>query len=89
MKTDEKLKNITEYLKVLTATITSMMDKTTNSRFSSAHKDTYNPTDPTNVVPDNWRVPPLEIGHYTKIFGMWTLKHDISSPKFYELIIKT
>ena len=25
----------------------------------------------------------------TKIGGMWNLKHEISSPKFYELIIKT
>ena len=31
----------------------------------------------------------LEGGHSTKIRGMWTLKHEISSPKFYELLIKT
>ena len=31
----------------------------------------------------------MEGGHYTKIDGMWTLKHEISSPKFYELLIKT
>ena len=32
---------------------------------------------------------PLEGGHSTEIGGMWTLKHDISSPKFYEILIKT
>ena len=41
------------------------------------------------MVPDNKRSPPLEGVHYTKIGGMWTLKHEISSPKFYELLIKT
>ena len=30
----------------------------------------------------------LEGGHSTKMCGMWTLKHEISSPKFYELLIK-
>ena len=30
----------------------------------------------------------MEGGHYTKIGGMCTLKHEIISPKFYELIIK-
>ena len=45
--------------------------------------------DPTNVVPDNRRAPPLDGEHSTKIGGMWTLKHEIRSPKFYELLIKT
>ena len=31
----------------------------------------------------------MEGGHYTKLGGMWTLKHRISSPKLYELLIKT
>ena len=31
----------------------------------------------------------MEGGHSIKIGGMWTLKHEISSPKFYELLIKT
>ena len=35
------------------------------------------------------RAPLLEGGHSTKIGSMWTLKHEISSPKFYELLIKT
>ena len=48
-------------------------------------KDQY----PTTVVPAKKRAPPLKGGHSTKIGGMWTLKHEISSPKFYEILIKT
>ena len=40
MKTDEKLAQITEDLKVLTATTTSMIDQTNNSKLSPAQKDT-------------------------------------------------
>ena len=40
------------------------------------------------MVLTNKRSPPLESGHSTKIVGMWTLKHEISSPKLYELLIK-
>ena len=45
--------------------------------------------DPTTVVPANKRYLPLEGGNSTKIGAMWTLKHDTSSPKFYELLINT
>ena len=31
----------------------------------------------------------MEGGHHTKIGSMWTFKYDMSSPKFYELLIKT
>ena len=79
MNTDEKLTNITEDLKVLTKTITSMMDQTKNPKFSSSQKDTSNPPDPITMVPTNNRATPLDGGHYTKIGGMWTVKHDISS----------
>ena len=66
-----------------------MMDQTNNSKSSPNQKVTSTPTDPTTMVPSNSRAPPLEGGHYTKIGGMWTLKHEIRSPKFYELLIKT
>ena len=66
-----------------------MMDQTNNSEFSTAQKDTLIPPDPTNVVPDKRRDPPLGEGHSTNIGGMCTLKHEISSPKLYELLIKT
>ena len=41
------------------------------------------------VVQANKKYPPLEDGKSTKIGGMWTLKHEISSPKLYEILIKT
>ena len=55
---------------------------------SPTQNDTSTPPDPTTAVPAHRRDPPLEGGHSTKIGGMWTLKHEISSPKFYELLIK-
>ena len=89
MKTYEKLRKTTEDQNVLTATITSMTDQTNNSKLSPYQKDTSNDLEPTTVVPANRRDPPLDGGHSTKIGGMWNIKHEISSPKFYELLIKT
>ena len=66
-----------------------MMDQTNIYKSSPNLKDKSTPPDPTTVVPENKRDPPLEGGDSTKIGGMWTLKHDISSPKFYELLMKT
>ena len=40
------------------------------------------------MVPTNKRAPPLEGDHSENIGDMWTLKHEISSPRFYELLIK-
>ena len=45
--------------------------------------------DSTTVVPANRIDMPLDGGHSMKISGMWTFKHEIGSPKFYELLIKT
>ena len=56
---------------------------------SPTQKDTLTPLEPTTMVTDNRRALPLEGGHSNKIGGMWTLKHKISSPKLYELLIKT
>ena len=47
------------------------------------------PPDPTTAFTTNMRATLLEGRHSTKIGGMWNLKHEISSPKFYELLIKT
>ena len=44
---------------------------------------------PTTAVPANKKAPPLEGVNSTKNGGMWTLKQEISSPKLYELLIKT
>ena len=89
MNNNKKLTQITEYLKVFTETITYMMDQTNISKFSLARKDTSNHPDPITTVPANRRAPQLDGGHSTKIGGMWTLKHEIISPKFHELLIKT
>ena len=89
IKTDQKLTQITEDLNFFTETITSMMDQTNNQKLLPAQKDTPNPLEPTTVVLSNRRAPPLNGGHSTNIGGMWTLKHEIISSKFYELLIKT
>ena len=86
MKTDEKLTQLTESFNNFTA---FMMDQTNHSKSSQTHKDTSTPPDPTTVVSANNRGPPLEGGHSTKISDMCNLKHEISSLKFYELLIKT
>ena len=86
MKTDENPTQLTENLQVLTSLL---MDQTNISKYSPTQKDTSTPPDLTTVVPTHRRDPPLEGLHSTKIGGMWTLKHEISSPKLYELLIKT
>ena len=85
-KTNEKVMLLTENLQFLTAL---MIDKNNIQKSSPYQKDTLTPPDPTTVVPTNKRVPPLEGGISDKNFGMWTLKHEISSPKFYEILINT
>ena len=83
---DEKTKNTTEDL---TSMITSMVDQIKISKSSPEKRDSSKAQDTTTMVLDNNRAPPLEGVHSTKNGGMWTLKHEISSPKFYEIIIKT
>ena len=84
-QTNEEIMLLTENLQVFTE---MMIDKKNISKSSPAQKDTSTPPDPTTVVPNNNRAPPLEGVISTKIGGMWTLKHEISSPNFYELLIK-
>ena len=86
MNTYEKLTQLIETINNLTE---FMMDQNNIPKSSPTQKDTSTPPDPTTMVPTNRRYPPLEGGHYTKICGMWTLRHEISSPKFYELLIRT
>ena len=66
-----------------------MMDQTKESKLSPVQKYIATPTEPTTVVLYNMRDQPLEGGDSTKIGGMWTLKHEIISTEFYELLIKT
>ena len=83
---DDKIKKLTAYL---TWMITSMMDQIKISKSSLDKKYSPKVQYTTTVVPANKKSPPLEGGHYTIIGGMWTLKREIGSPKFYELIINT
>ena len=81
--------NITEDFKeMLASSITSIMNQIKTSEYSPAQKDSTKLPDPTTVVPVNGRSPPLDVGQSTKIGAMWTPKHEISSPKFYELLIQ-
>ena len=64
-------------------------DKNDISKSSPDQKDTSTPLVPTTTVQTNMKVSPLEGGISENIGGMWTLKHEIRSPRFYELLIKT
>ena len=80
---------ITYQIKPWTYVNTVITNHINNLKYSSTHKYSPKPADPTTMVPANTRAPPLDGGQSTQIGGMWTLKHDIISQKFYEIIIKT
>ena len=69
--------------------LSEITDKINTLKYSPTHKYSPKSTYPTTVVPANRIDTPLVGGQYKKIGGMWTLKHDISSTKFYELLINT
>ena len=90
--TNEKMTKMSDDFKTMFSVLLDHIKKSNqiNTMSSSpTQKDTSTTPDPTTVVPDNRRAPPLEGGHSTKIGGIWTLKHEIIPPKFYELLIKT
>ena len=78
--------NIRKDFKSMLAEIT---DQINTLKLSPTQKDSPKPPDPTTVVLYNRGYPPLDGGQSTKISGMWTLKNEIISQKFYELLIKT
>ena len=80
------MKNLTADLKEM---ITLMMDQIKISKSSPDKKTPPKAQDSTTLVPSKNKSPSLKVGHYKKIGGIWTLKHYIRSPKFYELLIKT
>ena len=90
---DKNHKETTENIKQTTETpnqvLKEMKNKNNISKSSPAQKDTSTPPDPTTTFQTNNRAPPLEGDLYKNIGGMWTLKHEISSPRFYKLLIKT
>ena len=65
-----------------------MMDQIKMPKSSQDKTDSPKEQDPTTVVLANKKAPPLEGGNLTKKYGMWTIKHETSSQKFYELLIK-
>ena len=77
------MKNLTADLTLM---IASMMDQIKISKASPDNKGSPKAQDTTTMVPANKKHPQLEGGNPTKIGGMWTLKHEIGSPKFYELL---
>ena len=83
---DEKMMNLKEYFKSMLTSITYQIN---TFKSSPNQKDSYNNLYPAIVVLDILRDSPLDSGKSTKIGGMWTLKHEISSQTFYELLIKT
>ena len=85
-ESDGKTKNLEEDL---ISMITSMMEQIKISKSSPEYKYLSKDQCPTTVVQVNKRDPPFQGGNSTKIGGIWNLKHDISSPKLYELLIKT
>ena len=74
---DEKMEKLAEDL---TSMITSMVDQIKISKSSNEKKDSQKDQYPTTVVLANKRDQPLEGGHYSKVGGMWALKHEIISP---------
>ena len=89
-KDSEKKTKHTKYLKsMITSTTASMMDNNNISKYSPDNKDSPKSHYTTTVIPANRRSTPLDSGYSTNIGGMWNLKYDISSPKFYEIIINT
>ena len=84
IKSDKK---IDSYMNEMRTILTQMMNQKHNYLpYQKALPKTQNPT---NIVPVKSKALPLEVGNFTKNGGMWTLKCEISSPKCYELLMKT
>ena len=80
---DEKMKKYDSKLYKLTEMVEKMMDQSQIYNYSPKNMDSTKAQNHTTTVPANKKAPPSEGGNSTKNVGMWTLKHDISSPKFY------
>ena len=86
---DDKMKKQVYKLDNLMAIMENMMDHIQISDPSSENMDSPKAQGPNTAVLDKKKAPSLDGGHSTKIGGMWNIKHEINSPKFYELIINT
>ena len=83
---DGEIINLTEDFKEMLSAITYNIN---TLKLLPNKKESPNILDPTTLGPDNNRDQPLDSGQPKKIGGMFTLKHEISSPKFKKLFIKT
>ena len=81
-KQDSKLDNIIEMIK-------NMMYHNQNSNYPPENMDSPYDLSPTTVFSYEKKALPLEGGNSNKNGYLWTLKHDISLPKFYVLLINT
>ena len=90
---DKKHNETNESIKLLTETLNKVLkgqpDQNNISKSSPAQKDTMTLPDPTTAVHTIKKASTLEGEISENIGGMWTLKHEISSQKIYELLIKT
>ena len=73
----------------LTPMVKNIMDQIQISNSSRDNIHSPKAHDHTTSVLANKRDPPLEGVNHKTNGGMWTLKHETSSPKFYELLINT
>ena len=86
----EATENTKQIIETLNQVLAEMKNNKNNvSKSSPAQKDTLTTSDPNTTVQTNRRDPPLKGGISENIGGMWALKHEISSPRFYELLIRT
>ena len=69
--------------------VKNIVDQIQLSNYSPYKMDYPKSQDNTTLVPANKKAPPLEVWYSKNIGGMWNLKHDIRSPKFYELLTNT
>ena len=80
---------MTKFIEESKAMIAATIDQINTFKSSPTQKDSPKPPELTNVVTYNSRDPPLDGGYSTEIGGMWTMKHEISSPILYEFFINT
>ena len=86
-KIDYDMKKRVSDMNKIKKMLTQIMNQKHN--YSPENKYPPNSQNTTTVVPDTKKDQPLERGNSTKNGGMWTLKHEIISPKFYKIFINT
>ena len=81
-KTEKQYSEFTE-IKII---LKQIMVQNNNSSPDKVYPTKAHDTD--TELSDNKKDPPLEGGNYMKVCGVWTIKHDISPPKYSELLMK-